>query len=101
MNEDQKFSFNIVMQTLLNFINGDRAENPFELLRMVVTGTAGSGKFFLIKCLVKAIRTLFGSNKSVQVVCPIGNSANINLTYVVRQSQPPQCRVFYTFCRLF
>ena len=77
MNEDQKFAFNIVMQTLLDFINGDSAENPFEFLRMVVKGMAGSGKSFLIKCLVKAVRTLFGSNKAVQVVCPTGSSANI------------------------
>ena len=77
MNENQKSAFNIVMQTLLNFINGDSADNPFELLRMVVSGTAGSEKSFLIKCLVKAVRSLFGSNKSVQVVCPSGNNANI------------------------
>ena len=77
MNEDQKFAFNIVMQTPLNFINGDSADNAFELLRMVVSSTAGSGKSFLIKCLIKAVRTLFGSNKSVQVVCPTGNSAYI------------------------
>ena len=44
---------------------------------MVVSSTAGSGKSFLIKCLIKAVRTLFGSNKSVQVVCPTGNSAYI------------------------
>ncbi|CAC5394978.1 unnamed protein product [Mytilus coruscus] len=45
--------------------------DQFETLRMVVSGTAGSG------CLVKAIRNIFSSNKSVQVLCPTGNSANI------------------------
>lgn len=44
---------------------------------MIVSGTAGSGKSFLIKCLVKAIRLFFKSNKSVQILCPTGNSANI------------------------
>lgn len=44
---------------------------------MIVSGTSGSGKSFLIKCLVKAIRIIFSSNKAVQVVCPTGNSANI------------------------
>lgn len=44
---------------------------------MIVAGTAGSGKSFLIKCLVKSIRELFMSNKAVQVLCPTGNSANL------------------------
>lgn len=44
---------------------------------MIVTGTAGSGKSFLINCLVKAIRLFFQSNKSVQVLCPTGSSANL------------------------
>lgn len=36
-----------------------------------------SGKSFLFKCLVKSIRSLFNSNKSVQVLCPTGNSADL------------------------
>ena len=44
---------------------------------MIVSGTAGSGKSYLIKCLVKVIRTIFASKRSVQVLCPTGNSANI------------------------
>ena len=74
LNEDQTFAFNIVIETpLMNFIN----QEQYKPLRLVVTGTAGSGKSYLIKCLVKAIRLLFQSNKSVQVVCPTGNSANL------------------------
>jgi len=74
MNKDQRFAFKIVMKTIQNHI-----ETPqnFKPLRMIVSGTAGSGKSFLIKCLVKAIRIIFSSNKAVQVVCPTGNSANI------------------------
>ncbi|CAC5388042.1 unnamed protein product [Mytilus coruscus] len=74
MNNDQKFAFNIVMKTIQNYTN---KSDQFEPLRMIVSGTAGSGKSFLIKCLVKAIRNAFLSNKSVQVLCPTGNSANI------------------------
>ena len=74
MNNDQKFAFNIVMKTIQNYIN---KSDQFEPLRMIVSGTAGSGKSFLIKCLVKVIRNIFLSNKSVQVLCPTGNSANI------------------------
>jgi nucleoside-triphosphatase THEP1 len=34
-------------------------------LRLIVTGTAGSGKSFLIKCMVNAIQTLFNNSKAV------------------------------------
>ena len=62
------------MKTLLDY-----TEDPdnFTPLRLIVTGTAGSGKSYLIKCLVKTIRTLFKTNNSVQVLCPTGNSANL------------------------
>ena len=74
MNSDQKFAFDIVLKWIHNYI-----ENPdeFEPLRMIVLSTAGSGKSFLIKCIVKAIITILSSNKVVQVLCPTGSSANI------------------------
>ena len=74
MNSDQRLAFDIVMNTLNNFSQGN--EN-FEPLRMLVSDFAGSGKSYLIKCLTKAVRTLYKSNKSVQILCPTGNSANI------------------------
>ena len=46
MNSDQRLAFNIVMNTLNNYSNSN---GTFEPLRMVVSGTAGSGKFYLIK----------------------------------------------------
>lgn len=49
----------------------------FQPLRMIVAGTAGSGKGYLIKCPVRSIRELFQSNKAVQVQCPTRNSANL------------------------
>ncbi|XP_064619450.1 uncharacterized protein LOC135482899 [Lineus longissimus] len=75
MNVEQQFAFNIAMQTLMDY--KDDPTSFTTPLRLVVTGTAGSGKAYLIKCLVKAIRLLFNNNKSVQVVCPTGNSANL------------------------
>ena len=51
--------------------------DQYKPLRMAVSGTAGSGKSYLIQCITKAIRTLYQSNKAVQVVCPTGNSANL------------------------
>ena len=44
---------------------------------MVVAGQAGSGKSYLINCLVRAIRSYFNKNKAVQVLAPTGNSANL------------------------
>lgn len=74
MNSDQRFAFNIVLKTIQNYLN---EQDNFISLRMIVSGTAGSGKYYLIKCLVKVIRTIFASKRSVQVLCPTGNSANI------------------------
>ncbi len=73
LNEEQTFAFNIVMKTLQDYV--EHQEN-FQPLRLIVAGTAGSGKSYLIKCLVKTIKTLFNSNKSVQVLCPTVNSAD-------------------------
>jgi hypothetical protein len=74
MNRDTKFAFQIALKTIQTFI-----ENPtnYEPLRMIVSGTAGSGKSYRIKCLVKAVRTICSSNRAVQVLCPTGNSAHI------------------------
>ena len=74
LNHEQKLVFNIVMKTLQDYIENREAYKP---RRLIVGGTAGSGKSFVIKCLVKTIRQLFDSKKSVQVLCPTGNSANL------------------------
>ena len=74
LNKEQKFAFSLIMETLIKY-----QENPssVEPLRLIISGTAGSGKSHLIKCLVKEITSLFGTKKSVQVLCPTGNSANL------------------------
>ena len=72
LNEDQQFAFNIVMKTL-----SDHADGSASNLKMVIAGEARSGKSYLIKCLVYAIRTFFRKNKAVQVLGPTGNSANL------------------------
>ena len=74
LNNDQLFAFNIIMKTLQNYKTGNSEYTP---MRLIIGGTAGSGKSYLIKSLVKAVRLLFNSNKSIQVLCPTGNSANI------------------------
>ncbi len=47
MNEDQRLAFNIVMNKLRSHPSADKGEG----LRLIITGTAGTGKSFLIKCL--------------------------------------------------
>lgn len=47
---DQLLAFNIVLNTLLKFKN--KADN-YKPLRKEVSGTAGSGKYFLIKFCVQ------------------------------------------------
>ena len=74
LNEDQRFAFSLVMETLIKY-----QVNPVgvEKLRVIISGTAGSGKSYLIQSLVRAIKLLFNFNKAVQVLCPTGSSANL------------------------
>ncbi len=74
LNTDQKFAFNLVMNALIKHKEKPGSTEP---LRLIVSGTAGSGKSFLIKCLLHTIRKLYRNNKAAQVLCPTGNSANL------------------------
>ena len=69
LNKVQKLVFDLVTKT---FTSNDSSN-----LRLIFGGKAGSGKSFLIKCLVKQIRSHFQTNQCVQVICPTGNSVNI------------------------
>ena len=62
MNADQQLEFAIVMTTVMNY---EFHLELYQPLRLVVGGTAGSGKSYLIRCLVKAIRSVYKSNKAV------------------------------------
>ena len=44
-------------------------------LRLVVSGTAGTGKSFVIKCLQRLVQQVFKKNDAVQVITPTGNTA--------------------------
>ena len=74
LNVEQKIAFNLVMKTLIEFENNSTDFTP---LRLIVAGSAGCGKSYLIKCLVKAVKMFYNFNKSVHVLCPTGNSANL------------------------
>jgi predicted ATPase len=48
------------MKTLIKFENNSTDFTP---LMLIVTGSAGCGKSYLIKCLVKAVKMFYNSNK--------------------------------------
>ena len=52
LNYEQQFAFNIVMKTLLDYSSDSTQYTP---LRLIVAGTAGSGKSYLIKCRTNLI----------------------------------------------
>ena len=62
------------MKTLFEYKNQDPCFRP---LRLIIAGTAGCGKTYLIKCLVRTIKITFNSNNYVQVLCPTRNSSNL------------------------
>jgi len=72
LNDNQRALVILVLHTLYKFVENELDYCP---LRLVVSGTAGTGKSYVIKCLQKLVRQLFGKNDAVQVITPTGNSA--------------------------
>jgi hypothetical protein len=83
-NPEQKLAFDIVVKTVLDH---ERNDEGFKPLRMVVTGTDGSGKSYLIKgqdCEkfdVPAIPHRHMNSIHPNVVAPIGDLSSINKTF--------------------
>ena len=44
---------------------------------MIVIESGGSGKSYLIKAIVKAVRLVLINNSAVQVICPTSSAANL------------------------
>ena len=72
LNDEQKSIVSLVLHTLYKYMENPNNYTP---LRLVVSGTGGTGKSYVIKCLQRLIRQLFGKNEAIQVVTPTGNSA--------------------------
>ena len=72
LNDNQRALVCLVLQTLYNFVENP---NDYQPLRLVVSGTAGTGKSYVIKCLQRLVPQLFGKNDAIQVITPTGNSA--------------------------
>ena len=45
-------------------------------LRLVVSGTAGTGKSYVIKCLQRLVLQVFGTNDAIEVITPTGSAAS-------------------------
>ena len=72
LNENQRAIVSLVLHTLYNFVENPQDYRP---LRLVVSGTAGTGKSYVIKCLQRLVRQVFVANDAIQVITPTGNSA--------------------------
>lgn len=71
LNEEQRSIVALVLYTLYNFIESTEDYHPL----LVVSGTGGTGKSYVIKCLQQLVRQVFGANYAIQVITPTGNSA--------------------------
>lgn len=72
LNEHQRAIASLVLNTIYNFVENQPGYVP---LRLFVSGTAGTGKSYVIKCLQRLVRQLFGCNDAIQVITPTGNAA--------------------------
>jgi len=72
LNENQRAIVSLVLHTLYNYVEDRQDYHP---LRLVVSGTAGTGKSYVINCLQRLVRQLFGANDAIQVITPTGNAA--------------------------
>ena len=71
LNENQKAIVGLVLHTLYNFVENTGYYLPLRL----VSGTAGTGKSYVIKCLQRLVRQVFEANDAIQVITPTGNTA--------------------------
>ena len=74
LNENQKAIVSLVLHSLYNFVEHTGYYHP---LQLVVSGTAGTGKSYVIKCLQKLVQQVFGANNGIQVITPTGNAAHL------------------------
>ena len=69
LNENQRAIVSLVLHTLYNFVENRQGYRPLRL------GTAGTGKSYVIKCLQRLVRQVFGTNDAIEVITPTGSAA--------------------------
>ena len=62
----------LVLRTRYNVLENREDYHP---LLLVVSGTAGTGNSYVIKCLQRLVRQVVGVNDAVQVITPTGKAA--------------------------
>ena len=62
----------LVLHTLYNFVENRPDYHP---LRLVVSGSAGTGNSYVIKCLQRLVRQAFRTNDPIVVITPTGRAA--------------------------
>ena len=81
--EDKLFSMSreqriVVLSVLYHHWLLEQGEEP-GYLRLVASGTAGTGKSHIIKLIMYLLRTVYGNNKCTATVGPSGSSASLVL----------------------
>ncbi len=65
--EKQKVIVYNAANTVIKFLNDDPTHKP---IRATVMGSGGMGKSFIINTIVSMVRSLTGSNYTVQIAAP-------------------------------
>ena len=72
MSDEQKAIVYNAVDTVIKFLNNDPSYKP---IRATIIGSAGTGKSFIINTIISMVRTLTGSNDTVQIAAPSGAAA--------------------------
>ena len=72
LNDNKKALVVLVLHILCKFVENELDYRP---LRLVFSGTAGTGMSCVIKFLQRSVQQLSGNNDAIQVITPTGNSA--------------------------
>ena len=72
MSDKQKVIVYNAIETIIKFLNNDLTYKP---MRATIMGSGGTGKSFIINTIISMVRSLTGSNDTVQIAAPSGAAA--------------------------
>jgi len=72
MSDEQKVIVYNAVNTVIKFLNNDPTYKP---MRATIMGSGGTGKSFIINTIISMVRSLAGSNDTVQIAAPSGAAA--------------------------
>jgi len=103
MSDEQKVIVYNAVDTVIKFLNNDPTYKP---MRATIMGSGGTGKSFIINTIISMVRSLTGSNDTVQIAAPSGAAAfnvqgsTIHNLLGVRVTNPEKCLTENTKSRL-